>query len=300
MILEKIINKNQHKEEAQKPKILLAGSTSNIGNNLIYKLKDYEVYTLGRARGCKFRFDAGKDKVDRKLRKKKFDIIINTIAAFGSNDTDTFYDTEKINALGILRLCEIAKQCEVKHFIHVSSMFSDYKEGDAYYNIYSVSKKHADELLKLYCKKENINYTIIKPSQIYSYDLKSKKHQGFLYSLAKQVLENKEVHIYGTNDFIRNYIHVNDICTIIQKVAKQSIYGEYLTAAIKSSKVSELFNLFKQVAASSSTLTFDNTKPDIQSLPLVSDFALYEKLNWQPENVLENNIEKFLEGVKNG
>ena len=274
-------------------KILIIGNTSNLAKALINQLATFEIYTAGR-NGADYYFDAEEETLDEKVLKSKFDVIINTMASFGSNSTSDYYKTEKINVLGCLKICELAKMTECKHLVQISSIFQKYKENAPYYNIYSVSKRHADELIKLYCKQEKIPYTILMPSQIYDFKGKCEKHQSFLYSIIRQVKNNQNITIYGTNDAKRNYIYIGDIVQIIEKVIDMNVLGEYCCCALKDTRISELVSATKKYTHSGSKIIFDNTKNNILDLPDVYDNDLYKIINYMPQMPIENGVEQVL------
>lgn len=277
-------------------KILIIGNTSNLAKVLIKQLNIFDIYTAGR-NGADYYFDAEKEILDEKFLNKKFDVIINTMASFGSNYTEDYYKTEKINVLGCLKICELAKETECKHLIQISSIFQKYKEKDPYYNIYSISKRHADELIKLYCAQEKIPYTILMPSQIYDFQGNCKKHQSFLYSIIRQVKNNQNITIYGSNDAKRNYIYIGDLAEIIEKVIAINVFGEYCCCALSDTKISELVSAAKYFSKSNSSITFDKTKNDIMDLPDVYTNDLYKIINYKPKMPIEKGIEQILKEI---
>lgn len=276
-------------------KVLIFGSTSNLCKALFKSLSDCEILSAGR-RDADFYFDASSEKYDEKILTQKFDIIINTMAAFGNTSIDSFYETEKVNALGILKILEIAQKTQCRHVVSISSTSAQYNEKDYYYGVYSVSKKHSDELLKLYCKKENINYTILKPSQIYDFEGQCKNHQPFLYSIIEKIKNNENITINGKHDPKRNYIHIDDVANIVNKVIENEIYGEFCCCALKDTKISEIYKITKKLTKSESKLIYDKKKQNLKDLPKCKDYKLYKLIKYKPLYVLKDNIGGILNG----
>ena len=107
-----------------KPNILIIGASSNVGVSLIKFLKNYNVYIAG-IKNADFYFNGLNEFLNNKIIDNTFDIIINTMSAFGGNNVNSFYKTEKINALGMLTVCKLAKITHCMHLVHISSIFKN-------------------------------------------------------------------------------------------------------------------------------------------------------------------------------
>ncbi len=93
--------------------------------------------------------------------------------------------------------------------------------------MYSLSKKHSEELAIYYCKKNNIPLTILRPSQIYDEKGEFRKHQPLLYLMVDSAQQGKDIYIYGSNDALRNYIHVKDLVEVIARTIATGTTGVY-------------------------------------------------------------------------
>ena len=281
-----------------KPNILIIGASSNVGVSLIKFLKNYNVYIAG-IKNADFYFNGLNEFLNNKIIDNTFDIIINTMSAFGGNNVNSFYKTEKINALGMLTVCKLAKITHCMHLVHISSIFKNYTENDSYYGIYSISKKHGDELLKFYCQQENIAYTILMPSQIFDIEGKCRKHQEFLYKTIDKIRNNENVIIYGHNDFKRNYVYIDDVCRAIYEIIKSKIQGEFCFCAKKDTTIGEIFKIAKNLTNSSSQLIFDKTKKNVSDLPKCPYPQIYSAIPCHPNLTIEKAIKFILSEKKN-
>lgn len=282
----------------RKLNLLIIGAGSNLGNSLIKFIKDCNIFVAG-IENANFYFNGSSEILDNEIINNTFDIIINTMGDFGGNDTSSFYETEKINTLGILKVCELAKLTHCQHLIHISSISKTYNEQDPYYGIYSISKKHGDELLKLYCKLENIPYTILMPSQIFDIEGKCKKHQVFLYTIIEKIKNNENITIYGENDFKRNYVYIEDVCRAICEIIKCKTYGEFSFCAKKDTSMSKIFSITKDLTNSSSQLIFDKTKDNVLDLPKSVYPQIYFQIDCEPILSIEKAIKLIIEEKQN-
>lgn len=81
---------------------------------------------------------------------------------------------------------------------------------------YSITKKCAEDLLISYCETFNIKYRILRLCNVYGKsDNGVSKQKNALQFLINQVKENKDVNLYYDGNFIRDYMHVDDVCRAI-------------------------------------------------------------------------------------
>lgn len=267
-------------------KILIIGGTSSLGLALKPILEQLgEVITAGR-KNCDIDIDLSRD-IDVTKFPKDIDIVLHSAAHFGG---DTFRDIEQainINVLGILRVCEVVKQLNIKHFILISSIFACLDDKSKYYTSYALTKKQSEEIATFFCFENNINLTILRPSQIYGNSISFAKHQPFMYNIIEKAKNDETIYIYGSNDALRNYIHINDLTTIISKVIEKTIIGVYYCGYMTDIKYSQVakaaFNAFNH----EEKITFLLEKSSISDNIFNKDDSLYRKIDFYPNISIE-------------
>lgn len=95
---------------------------------------------------------------------------------------------------------------------------------------YSITKRAAEQLLISYCKTNNINYRILRLANVAGPgDLKTSKKKNALTHLIREIKKGNDVNLYDNGEFIRDYIHVKDLCKAINLVLEKgelnSIYN---------------------------------------------------------------------------
>jgi len=96
---------------------------------------------------------------------------------------------------------------------------------------YSITKKCAEDLIISYCQTFNIKYRILRLSNVYGPDDSSiSKKKNALQFLLSEIVKNKDISLYYDGNFLRDYMHVSDICK-----------GIYL--CITSSDVNQIINI---------------------------------------------------------
>lgn len=206
-------------------RILIIGGNSSVSRYVRSLLsEDYEVITIGR-RDCDINLDPNKPLADQ--LPDHVDIVIHTAAAFGRETEEEIYETEKYNVLDTMDLCFQLKKMNVKHFIFISSIFVHLEDTSPLYSIYNISKQHAEEIIKYCLKRDEIPYTILRPSQLYGNDPSFIKHHPFLYQIIETASKGQKISLYGKHGGSANYLHIKDFAEVIYRVVKM-VCSEYM------------------------------------------------------------------------
>ena len=84
---------------------------------------------------------------------------------------------------------------------------------------YSITKKCAEDLIISYCQTFNIKYRILRLCNVYGKtDEGVSKQKNALQYLIGELKNHREIKLYYDGDFIRDYMHVNDVCRAIHVV----------------------------------------------------------------------------------
>jgi len=90
---------------------------------------------------------------------------------------------------------------------------------DAYCNpkgLYAITKRAAEQLLISYCETFKINYRIFRLGNVIGEgDKKASKKKNALQYLMKEIIEGRDINLYGGGTFTRNYMYVDDVCDAI-------------------------------------------------------------------------------------
>lgn len=273
-------------------KVLIVGGLSSIAVALKPQLsKFYDVDTAGRNQ-CDIHLDLT-DSSEKFILPDNLDVIIHTAANFGGKSDKEIIEAENTNVIGTLKLCQAAVKFKIKHFIYISSIFANLKQDDENYSIYSLSKKHSEELATYYCSINNLPLTIIRPTHLYGLEASFRKHQPFFYSILSKAKNNEDIELYGINDPIRNYLFIEDLNTIITKVIQKRITGVYNCAQMKDVTYSEIANTAFNVFGAKGTIISLKEKPNVPSYKYDKDDSLYKKIDFYPQVNIEEGIRKI-------
>lgn len=250
-----------------------------------------EVITAGR-QDCDIQLDLA-DPIEKISFPEGIDTVIHLAAAFGGQLAKEIMEAENINVLGTLKLCEASVRANVKHFIFISSIYAGLREGDPHYSIYALSKRHAEELTGFFCSVHLLPLTIIRPSQIYGATENFRKHQPFLYTLADKAEKGEDISFFGTHDPLRNYIYIDDLVNIIEKVVQNKVTGFFSCTNTADVSFSQIARAALEAFGSNGSVHFLKDKPDIADNIFEKDLSLYKKIDFYPTVTIEEGMKKI-------
>jgi nucleoside-diphosphate-sugar epimerase len=269
--------------------VLIIGGNSSIGKVLIDFLSKFsKVFTAGRI-NCDFHIDLN-DSIENINLPYNLNAIIITSAHFGGDSDKDFYEAENINVMGALKICQVAKQVQCKHIIFISSIFTLLSKTAKNYSIYSLSKKHAEEVIELYCNKYDLPLTILRPSQLYGNIENFHIRQPFLNMILDKAEKGDEINFYGSHDAKINIIHIDDLANIISLVVKNKILGVFSCTNPKDITYAEFAKVAYELSNQEIKINFNSNLEDIPDNIFFNDKDLYEKINYFPKVKLREGI----------
>ncbi|MDZ4814683.1 MAG: NAD(P)-dependent oxidoreductase [Verrucomicrobiota bacterium] len=270
-------------------KILLTGGNSSLAQVLRPVLASFaEVQTAGRS-GCDVMLDMAWP-AERFELPQDVDTVIHLAANFGGPDFASILAAEEINVLGALKLAHTCHRAGVGQLVQVSSIFAGLGIKSPFYNSYALSKRHAEELTGLYCRSVGLPLVILRPAQFYGEGQVFRRHQPFLYALLDSAQCGKDIVLYGRNDALRNFIHVDDVAEIIARVVRQRIEGLYECSSLTNVRFSEIAAAAVAAFDSPSAIRFDTDKADIPDNAFAADDALYRRIGYFPKISLAQGL----------
>ena len=202
-------------------KISYASNKNNIPNNI----KNYKFYKENIN---------NKDFIVKILKKYKPSLIYNLAA---ETHVDKSIDGPKSfinsNILGVFNLLEAIRIYKKKiKLIHISTdeVYGDInklssKENDTYNpsSPYSASKASGDLLIKSYIRTYNVPAIITNCCNNYGPNQYPEK---LIPTIIYKIINNQKIPIYGNGKNIREWIHVDDHCEALIKIALKGKIGE--------------------------------------------------------------------------
>jgi len=208
--------------------ILITGSTGFIGQHLCSYLKDKNLKFIPFSRKIvKLRYlNMFTVKfIDFSLDKPKYPKVINAdtmihLASIAHDTKNKFKksDYTKTNEKSLDLLLKWCRKAKIKRFIYISSVgvYGDIygkkisvKSKENPTEIYSLSKLNAEKKIINFCKKNNIEFVIIRPPLVYAYDA-----PGNFKRLIK-LFSNNYILPFGNSKSEKTVIYVKNLCDFI-------------------------------------------------------------------------------------
>lgn len=277
-------------------KVIVTGSNSSVGSSFIQRINSkHDVITLSRC-NSNYLFDL--DVIPESFTLPYADVLVHTAASFGGKTFSDIYQTEKNNVLGTLSIINKAIQAGIKHIVLISTIYTTIPKSQPQYSIYSISKKHCEEVSRYFCENKDVLLTILRPAPVYGIGKNYHKHQPFFYSIIANAQQNKDLIFYGKNDALRNYIFIDDLCTIIEGVIENKICGTFNCVHTENISLTRIAKAAIAAFYSKSNIIFDVTKPDILDLAFKNEHNLYEDLNLYSLTSIEIGVRKIADSFR--
>ena len=313
-----------------KDKIIVTGGLGFIGSNLIelllkenfyvinidkitYSSNFYNVLEFKKNRNYKFiRCDiSNKKKILRILKKEKPKALFNLAAeTHVDRSIDSPYPFIKSNILGVFNLLESVRNYfklnKKFRFIHISTdeVYGDIKKGRTKENHaynpsspYAASKASSDHLVFSYYITYKLPIIITNCSNNYG----PKQHpEKLIPKLIYNIMNNKNLPIYGDGKNSREWIYVRDHCEALLKVFRKGKLGNFYNIGSNEnynnlSICRKLIKTFKKKKfQNKSLIEFIKDRPGHDTRYALNSNKIISELKWKRKTNLEEGLFKTI------
>ena len=310
--------------------IIVTGGLGFIGSNLIDLLisKKYSVINLDKVSYSSNFYNLKEHKNNTKYKFIKCDLnskkILNVLLKYrpicifnlaAETHVDRSIDGPKnfinSNVLGTFNLLEAFKTFSSKHnskLVHISTdeVYGDILKGrsDENYSYkpsspYAASKAASDHLVYSYIRTYNIPAVISNCSNNYG----PKQHpEKLIPKLIYNIINNKELPIYGKGKNSREWLHVKDHCMALFKVFEKGKIGEfYNIGSNKNLNNIQITKALIKIAKNFITIghrvkiKYIADRPGHDQRYALNSNKIKKKLKWKPKIKFDNGLkETFL------
>ena len=283
--------------------ILITGSSSYIGKNLIQKLEDQKknFKYIGIDRNKRFNkncrvIDINNKKLD-KIIKKKIDIIIH-LAAVSSHqqsikEGSKVYD---INIKGLINLIKFAKKKRIKKFIFISTEWV-YENNinnliidpSLYESEYSLTKYLAENILK---KAKGITNIILRLGIVYG---NNPKYSSTIDKICKDILDKKNIKV-GSLKTARKYLHVLDVVDAILQSLKLKESTIIDIQGHKLINFKKILNTFSKII--NKKINIKEINPNKFSIRKQNKILKNKNFKWKPKIDISTGLKMIYENYK--
>ena len=194
-------------------------------------------------------------------------------------------------------MCRLAKRAGARQVVYVSTIFAHYERGQPLHGIYGLSKRHGEELAHLYCDGEGLGLTILRPAQLYDSEGGCRRHQGLFYRIVDCASKGADVDLWGSNDALRNYLHVDDLADAIRAVIDRGVTGDFNCVHPQAARLTEVAQAAFDAFQRGGRVRFVPDKPDIPDLPVGPWPGVHAALGLAPAISLAEGMRRIRQGM---
>ena len=302
-----MLNKYSNYNIINYDKLTYAGNIRNLVG-----VDKYKNYKFIKADICDYK------KLDDTFKSEKIDNVIH-FAAESHVDKSILdpFSFVKTNVLGTLNLLEVSRKnwkndYKGKLFHHISTdeVFGSAEDGLFFnektpydpHSPYSASKASSDHFVRAYFDTYDLPIKISNCSNNYG---PFQFPEKFIPLIIYNIINKKELPIYGDGQNIRDWIHVYDHVDALDLIFHKGLIGEtYLVGANDQRKNIEIVNIITDFAdlllqrengSSKDLIRFVEDRPGHDKRYAIDTEKIYSQLGWKPKINLKNGIKKTIE-----
>jgi UDP-glucose 4-epimerase len=286
-----------------KKKVLVTGGLGFIGYNLVKQLletSNYEITVID---------NLSSDSSSLENKHKNVTYIIDDINNIDINEFDNFelifhlaalariqpsfedpVSYFKSNVLGTVNICELARKCNAKIIYAASS--SAY--GGPKLNPYAFTKFTGEEILKMYSDLYNVSTVCARFFNVYGDRQPTEGTYATVIGIFERQYSNGEsLTITGTGEQRRDFTHVEDICSGLICLSKNTHTGEiYNLGTGRNYSINEIADMFN-------TNTEYIPKRPGEAETTLADITKTQKYGYYPQKSIESYILNFINSSEN-
>lgn len=305
-------------------KILITGGAGFIGSNFLYyfleKHKEWDVvcldkltyaaniHTLDQAlQKQKFKFLKGdiadKDYIFDVFREENFDVVINFA---GESHVDKSIEDPAVfltsNMIGTQVLMDASRKFQVKRYHQVSTdevygdlpidrpdlLFTESSVIQAS-NPYAASKAAADLLAQSYFRTYCFPVTISRCSNNYG---PYQHPEKLIPAMIIRAQNNEKLPIYGNGNNIRDWLHVYDHCTALDRILDCGEIGEVYNIGGNNEKKNlyVVKRILKELDKPETLIEYVEDRPGHDLRYAIDSTKMKKTLSWEPTIHFEDGI----------
>lgn len=217
-----------------------------------------------------------------------------------------------INVVPLIRILETCKACKIQPVIILASTSTitgipdtlpvDDSALDNPLTIYDLHKKIAEDYLLFYIRQKIVSGSILRLTNVYGPGPKSSNaDRGIINQMTKRALQSQDLTIYGSGEYIRDYVFIDDVVDAFIKAYNYSdnLSGNhFIIGSGKGRTIKEAFQAIQAIVLEKTgclaQITYidppENLHP-IEKRNFIADSKRYHDLTgWIPVHQLEDGL----------
>jgi UDP-glucose 4-epimerase len=233
------------------------------------------------------------------------DVVVHEAAQISTANsiTNPIKDAE-VNIIGTLNLLEASKNVSVRRIIYASSaaVFGEPKylpiDEEHPLNMisnYGASKHVVEHYLSVYKKLYNINYTVLRYSNVYGPRQGLSGEGGVASIFCGKMLRDESPCIYGDGEQTRDFIYVKDVAKANLAAIRSNIDGIFNVCNNEKVSINELFRIITSILNKNLKPIYVEKKEGDLTNSYMSYEKIFKKMGWKPEYKIWQGIKETIE-----
>ena len=217
---------------------------------------------------------------------------------------DPKFDAEE-NIVGLLNVLEASRKTNVKKIIFSSSaaIYGDNSnlpleenELPAPTSFYGLTKWMTERYLDLYHSLFNLNYTILRYSNVYGPRQGANGEGGVIYLFAKALAQNKSFTIFGDGKQTRDFISVHDVVAANLSALTNGNQNIFNVSTGLEMSIRDLAHKMVDLAGfNPSFIQYGQPRTGDIFRSCLSNKKIKNSLNWSPSVSIEEGLKETLD-----
>jgi len=158
---------------------------------------------------------------------------------------------------------------------------------------YDEGKRFAETLVYNYRGIYNLDAKIARVFRVYGPRMESNDDQ-LIPDFINNALENKDIVIYGDQNFSSSFCYIDDVLDAVEKIMKQDVAGPINIGSDVDVNLTDLVQLIIKETGSQSKIVYSDSRLFVSELILPDIYRARNELSWMPVVTLENGLKKTI------
>jgi dTDP-glucose 4,6-dehydratase/UDP-glucose 4-epimerase len=242
------------------------------------------------------------------FRQHKYDVCINCSGAahIQKSFDNTLYDFE-LNTVNVIKILDaIRKHNPACKFLNISSAavygnpaaLPVSEDSDlSPISPYGYHKLIAEIILDEYYRLWNIPVCSARIFSAYGEGLKKQ----LLFDLSRKIMFDDEIHLFGTGEESRDFIHIDDICRALECIVKNDNFRSSRINVANGEQVTvfEIVKIFKDAWRHNKKIIFDNIEKTGDPVNWAADINILKSYGYEQKVSIREGIARYISWIKN-
>lgn len=154
---------------------------------------------------------------------------------------------------------------------------------------YGIGKVTIENYIRMYAVLNELDYTVLRFSNIYGPNSSNKGLQGFIGTALHNIKHDLPVKIWGTEKIPKDYLYINDAITALVHGAR--VYGTYNVGSGVGLSTHDLLPIFKAITEKEVKIEYAEKSP--LDVGFILDCSKFKKTGWKNKVTIHEGVEKI-------